>query len=293
MPLISLARMLGVAREKKFAVGAFNGVDSNFVDAVFTAAEAQSAPVIVNIAEVHLQYVGLEDLAAYVRHKADRSDLPVVLNLDHGLRPATIERAVQAGFTSVMFDGSQLSYDDNVRATADVVHLCRSSGVSVEGELGAVGGDEGGNLEGRADSAHYTDPALAVDFAARTGVDALAVAIGNSHGRYKGPPQLDFDRLALLFRRLGVPMVLHGGSGLSPDDFRRAIQLGIAKVNFYTGMSQAALGSLAPALADAALACKYDHYPLAMSEARRAVTNVVAEQIALFGSAGKKSLYHG
>jgi fructose-bisphosphate aldolase class II len=288
-----MVQLLRVARREGFAVGAFNAVDSHFVDAVFAAAGRLAAPVILNVAEVHLGYVQLEDIAAYVRHKARASDLPVALNLDHGLTVATIERAVAAGFTSVMFDGSSLTFDENIRRTAEVVGICRAKGVTVEGELGAVGGDEGGGLEGSADRSRFTDPVLAADFVARTGIDALAVAIGNAHGRYKGTPQLDFDLLRRLGEGVAVPLVLHGGSGLSADDFRRAIGLGIAKVNFYTGMSQAALAALAGGLADAALGGKYDHYPLTMQRVGVAVSAAVAEQIELFGAKGKAAACHG
>jgi fructose-bisphosphate aldolase class II len=284
---------LRIARRDGFAVGAFNAVDSHFVDAVFAAAGRLAAPVILNVAEVHLGYVQLEDIAAYVRHKARASGLPVALNLDHGLTVATVERAVAAGFTSVMFDGSALTFDENIRRTAEVGRMCRAKGISVEGELGAVGGDEGGGLEGSADRDRFTDPALAADFVARTGVDALAVAIGNAHGRYKGTPQLDFDLLARLAGCVALPLVLHGGSGLSPEDFHRAISLGIAKVNFYTGMSQAALAALASGLADAGLAGKYDHYPLTMQRVDAAVGEAVAEQIVLFGAQGKADACHG
>lgn len=293
MPLIDLATNTRVAREGRFAVGAFNGVDSHFIAAIFKAAEQTRSPIILNVAEVHLRHVDLEDLAALVRRRANAGPVPTTLNLDHGLTFETVERAVAAGFTSVMFDGSGLSLDENIRRTAEVARFCHAAGVSVEGELGAVGGDEGGALEGGADAARYTDPAEAADYVARTGVDALAVAIGNSHGRYKGAPKLDFERLAALRDAVDVPLVLHGGSGLSDDDFRRAISLGIAKINFFTGMSQGALDSLRRDVDDRELAAKYDHYLMAMSRAAEVVRAIVAERMEVFGSAGKADLHHG
>lgn len=293
MPLINLAQVLKVARKGRFGVGAFNGVDSHFLKAIFKAAETTRSPVIINVAEVHLRYLDLEDIAALVRHKAGATDVPVVLNLDHGLTFPTVERAVKAGFTSIMFDGSGLTYEENVKRTAEVVKLCHAHGVSVEGELGAVGGDEGGALEGRADEAHFTNPAQATDYVGRAGVDALAVAIGNSHGRYKGVPKLDFERLSILEKTVATPLVLHGGSGLSDDDFRRAVKLGISKVNFYTGMSQAALDSLRLDVDDQSLAAKYDHYLMSMTRAAEAVEKTVVERMEIFGSAGKANLYHG
>lgn len=290
--MISLVRMLRGARDGRFAVGAFNGVDNYFIDAIFDAAQHLEAPVIINVAEVHLKFISLEDIAAYVRYKAETTGLPTTLNLDHGQTFATAMRALAAGFTSVMFDGSHLSYEDNIRETAAVAKACHARGVSVEGELGAVGGDEGGALESRADEAYYTDPAKAADFVVRTKIDALAVAIGNSHGKYKGVPKLDFARLETLSNTVDVPLVLHGGSGLSDDDFRRAVSLGIAKINFYTGMSQAALTSLGADLLDAELALKYDHYLMSMTRARKAVGEAVADRIGVFGSAGKAGAYH-
>jgi fructose-bisphosphate aldolase, class II len=292
MALVPLARMLGTARAGRFAVGAFNGVDSYFIDAIFSAALSLKAPIIINCAEVHLKLIELEDIAGYVHYKAAATGLPVTLNLDHGLTFPTVERALAAGFSSVMFDGSHLTYEENVRQTAEVVRMCHAQGVSVEGELGAVGGDEGGNLEGAADEKHYTDPAQALDFVTRTGLDALAVAIGNSHGKYKGVPKLDFARLDTLSKTVAVPLVLHGGSGLSVEDFRRAVSLGIAKINFYTGMSQVALDRLKTDLLDAEFARKYDHYLMSMARARAAVAQAVAEQIGVFGSDGKAGLYH-
>jgi len=202
-----------------------------------------------------------------------------------------VERAINAGFTSVMFDGSHLTYEENVRQTAEVVKMCSGKNISVEGELGSVGGDEGGALEGSADASFFTDINQAKDFVSRTGISALAVAIGNSHGRYKGVPKLDFERLSSLEKTVDVPLVLHGGSGLSTYDFKHAIELGIAKVNFYTGMSQAALDTLAAHLNDEELSQKYDHYLLLTKEVEKSITRVVSEQINIFGSNNKAGLY--
>ena len=232
MALISLAQGLAHAQQHGYALGAFNVLDTHFLRALFQAAEQQRSPFIINLAEVHFKYVSLDHLVAAIRCEAARHAIPVVLNLDHGLHFEAVVQAVRLGFTSVMFDGSGLSYDENVRQTQEVVKLCHAVGVSVEAELGAVGGDEGGALTGEADSAKFTDPALAADFVQSTGIDCLAVAIGNAHGKYKGEPRLDFDRLAAIRSAAGIPLVLHGGSGISDADFRRAITLGIHKINF-------------------------------------------------------------
>ncbi|STQ61781.1 fructose-bisphosphate aldolase [Pseudescherichia vulneris] len=242
MPLISLAEGLKHARVHQYALGAFNVLDTHFLRALFAAAKQQRSPFIINIAEVHFKYLSLDTLVEAVKYEAARHDIPVVLNLDHGLHFEAVVQALRLGFTSVMFDGSTLDYEENVRQTREVVKMCHAVGVSVEGELGAVGGDEGGALYGHADEAFFTDPEKARDFVDRTGIDALAVAIGNAHGKYKGEPKLDFTRLEAIRQQTALPLVLHGGSGISDADFRRAISLGIHKINFYTGMSQAAPG---------------------------------------------------
>lgn len=141
-----------------------------------------------------------------VKFEAARHDIPVVLNLDHGLHFEAVVRALRLGFSSVMFDGSTLSYEENIRQTREVVKMCHAVGVSVEAELGAVGGDEGGALYGHADEAFFTDPQLAREFVDSTGIDALAVAIGNAHGKYKGEPKLDFPRLDAIRQQTGLPL---------------------------------------------------------------------------------------
>ena len=285
MPLISLADGLAHAREHRYALGAFNVLDSHFLRALFAAAKQERSPFIINIAEVHFKYVSLESLVEAVKFEAARHDIPVVLNLDHGLHFEAVVRALRLGFSSVMFDGSTLSYEENIRQTREVVKMCHAVGVSVEAELGAVGGDEGGALYGHADEAFFTDPQLAREFVDKTGIDALAVAIGNAHGKYKGEPKLDFDRLAAIRAAAGIPLVLHGGSGISDADFRRAISLGIHKINFYTGMSQAALGAIETQITQRD--ARYDSFAELLMAVERDIASVVAQQMQVFGSAGR------
>lgn len=285
MPLISLAEGLKHARVHQYALGAFNVLDTHFLRALFAAAKQQRSPFIINIAEVHFKYLSLDTLVEAVKYEAARHDIPVVLNLDHGLHFEAVVQALRLGFTSVMFDGSTLDYEENVRQTREVVKMCHAVGVSVEGELGAVGGDKGGALYGHADEAFFTDPEKARDFVDRTGIDALAVAIGNAHGKYKGEPKLDFTRLEAIRQQTALPLVLHGGSGISDADFRRAISLGIHKINFYTGMSQAALAAV-----DKSMAARdqiYDEFAELMLSIEQAITDIVAEQMRIFGSEGK------
>lgn len=285
MALISLAQGLAHAREQQYALGAFNVLDSHFLRALFAAAKQERSPFIINIAEVHFKYVSLESLVEAVKYEAAHHDIPVVLNLDHGLHFESVVRALRLGFTSVMFDGSTLEYEENIRQTREVVKMCHAVGVSVEAELGAVGGDEGGALYGHADEAWFTDPAKARDFVDRTGIDTLAVAIGNAHGKYKGEPKLDFARLEAIRQQTGLPLVLHGGSGISDADFRRAIGFGIHKINFYTGMSQAALDAIEARMANRQPI--YDEFAQLLLSVEQAITDTVAGQMRIFGSAGQ------
>jgi fructose-bisphosphate aldolase class II len=241
--------------------------------------------VVLNIAEVHFPFVELENIVPVVREIAKRERFDVVLNLDHGLTLDAIERAIAHRFTSIMFDGSQLPFEENIRQTREVVRMCHAWGISVEAELGAVGGAEGGALVGEADPAKYTDIEQARQFVRETRVDALAVAIGNSHGRYKGPPHLDFARLSDIRKAVDIPLVLHGGSGISPADFQKAISFGSAKINFFTGMSDAAIQATQRYLGDAGK--RYNDYPMMMNEVKNAVSGVVAEQMEIFGSKGQ------
>ncbi|MBW1214653.1 ketose 1,6-bisphosphate aldolase [Pantoea allii] len=285
MALISLAQGLAHAQQNGYALGAFNVLDSHFLRALFAAAGQQRSPFIINIAEVHFKYVTLDQIVEAIKFEAAKHAIPVVLNLDHGLHFEAVMQAIRLGFTSVMFDGSTLSYDENIRQTREVVRAAHAVGVSVEAELGAVGGDEGGALFGEADSEKFTDPRLAAEFVHETGIDTLAVAIGNAHGKYKGEPKLDFDRLAAIRQQTGVPLVLHGGSGISDADFRRAISLGIHKINFYTGMSQAALDAVERSLASRNT--RYDEFAELLMAVEKAICETVMQQMKIFGSVGQ------
>lgn len=291
MKLLNLKNILSIAEQHKFAVGAFNAIDSNFIDAVFSAAQRQSSPVIINIAEVHLTYIDIHATSEYIKQKAAQYNIPVCLNLDHGLTFPVIETAIKCGFSSIMFDGSHLPYEENISQTRKVVALCRDHDISVEGELGAVGGDEGGALESSADVALYTKAEQAKEFVTETGIDALAIAIGNTHGKYKGEPKLDFDRLRQIQQTVAVPLVLHGGSGISTEDFHKTIELGIRKINFFTGMSQAALESIEKDAMSARQVQRYNYYPMMMDNMKQAISQTVAEQMDIFHSSNKAYLY--
>jgi fructose-bisphosphate aldolase class II len=179
-----------------------------------------------------------------------------------------------------MFDGSHLSFEENIRQTKEIVKMCHAAGVTVEAELGAVGGSEEGDLISIASKALYTNIEQAKIFVEETNIDALAVAIGNSHGKYKGDPVLDFDLLADLKNITGIPLVLHGGSGISTEGFHKAIDLGISKINFYTGMSQVALSTLKQELDKESAG--YNDFPEIMTKVKQSVQEIVEAQIQIF-----------
>ena len=220
-------------------MGLFNTVNLEMARGVLAAAEEQNAPVIIGTAEVLLPYGPLEELSWLLLPMARRAKVPVVVHLDHGLHYETCRRALELGFTSVMYDCSTDPYEENVRKVREMVELAHSYGATVEAELGHVGDNPAEGSAPVSPEACYTSPEEARDFVEKTGVDALAVAVGTAHGAYRFPPKLDFDRISRIAQAVHVPLVLHGGSGLSDDDFREAIRRGIAKVNIFTDINVA------------------------------------------------------
>ena len=233
--LVNLNDVLGYTKVKKFGVGMFNGLSADFYEGLIDAAEELKTPIIIGIADRFVDRLDFEMLAEVMIFLAKRSSVPVCVHLDHAKSLKNIIRAIKAGFTSVMFDGSNLPFEENIKKTKEVVEIAHSVGVSVEGELGVVGRGEWDfkNPE------FYTKPEEAEVFAKQTGVDALAVSIGTVHGVYKGEPKLDFERLAEIRKRVDCYLVLHGGSGLSDDDFKKCIEYGIDKVNIFTDLTLA------------------------------------------------------
>lgn len=233
--LVTLNEVLPKAQKEKYAVGLFNTIDMEMANGVLAAAENMKSPVIIGTAEILLPFGGLEELAWLLRPMAERASVPVVLHFDHGLKEETVYKAIDLGFSSVMYDCSDKSFDENIKALREMTKYAHSKGVSVEAEIGHVGN---AGCDGAADA--LTDPAEAKYFAEETGVDALAVAIGTAHGAYKSKPCLDFERLKKIREAVSVPLVLHGGSGLSEEDFKKTIEYGIAKVNIFTDVNCAA-----------------------------------------------------
>ena len=195
------------------------------------AAEEENSPVIIQIAEGRLAHTPLDYIGPLMVQAAKDAHVKVCVHLDHGLTRAKVAEALSYGFTSVMYDGSRYELEENIRRTNEVADLARQKGVSVEAELGSIGGKEATDHD---EKAVYTDVHEAVEFVSRTDIDALAVAIGNAHGHYKGVPHLNFERLAMIHDAVDLPLVLHGGSGISDEDFRRCIANGIRKINIAT-----------------------------------------------------------
>lgn len=242
--LVNMNEVLLPAKKKHYAVGMFNAVNLELARGIMGAAEATGSPVIVGTAEILLPYGPLEEVSYYLIPMARKANVPVVVHLDHGLNYDTCIKALELGFSSIMYDCSTDSYDENVRKVKEMADIAHSYGATIEGELGHVGDNEG-SAEGTSiltdPSEFFTDPKMAKDYVDKTGVDALAIAVGNAHGAYKLPPKLDFERIRTIANTVGVPLVLHGGSGLTDYDFQRAIQEGISKVNIFTDINVAAV----------------------------------------------------
>ena len=231
--LVNLNDVLKKAQEGKYAVGLFNTTDSDMLQAVIEAAEELNSPVVIGTAEVLLPYGELQLIAPSVIAAAKRAKVPVVVHYDHGLTFDRCMEALKLGFSSVMFDGSAKDYETNLAETREIVKIAHSFGASVEGEIGHVGQASDGD-EDLTDM--YTTPEEAKAYIDATGVDALAIAIGSAHGVYKKKPMLNIERLKEICKAVDTPLVLHGGSGRSDDDFRNTIREGIAKVNIFTDL---------------------------------------------------------
>lgn len=280
--LVSMAELLVVAQREGYAVGAFNTYNLEITRAILAAAEAQRAPVIVQVGSSALKYGGREALTALVLAEARRSPVPVAVHLDHSTKLDEIRWCVDQGFTSVMIDGSALPLADNITLTHQAIAIARPQGVTVEAELGSIVGEEDRAAEREA--VGLTNSAQAEQFVQATGVDALAVAVGNVHGFYKGEPRLDTARLDEIHRRVPIPLVLHGASGLPDAAIQRSIQGGVCKFNVNTEIRVALFTALADTLPR--VHAQYD-VPGLFTPSITAMQAVVEEKIRLFGSAGK------
>lgn len=239
--LTTLGALLNTAKQEKKAVGAFNVYNLETVLAVIEAAKRFKSPVIISFGEGYFSHAPVEAIAAAVKEICSPLDIPVALHLDHAKELKSIARAIRAGFTSVMYDGSALPLSENIRRTQNIVEYAHAVGVSVEGELGYMNNEDGTCREGMELTKGYTRVEDAAMYVNSTGIDALAVAVGNAHGLYKGTPTLDFERLGAIAEAVSVPIVLHGCSGIPDEYLKKAVSLGVAKINVNTEVSTGAV----------------------------------------------------
>lgn len=273
--LVTLKEILKIAEEQKIAIGAFNGTNLTSLKAVISAAEELNQPVIVMHAQVH-EEMGLckmEEMAPIILFFAKNAKVPVCVHLDHGTDLEYVKKGLALGFTSVMYDGSILSREENVANTKIIVEEAAKTGASVEAEIGSMGAHEGG--EGNGESI-YTDPDDAKAFVNETGIDALACAFGTSHGFYKEAPKLDFERLSKINDMINVPIVMHGGSGVSEADYKEVISRGVRKINYYTYMAKAG--------GEAISNKEYAQFHDALLDAEKAMKENVKQAIKVFAS---------
>ncbi len=235
--LVNLVEILKLAEEKKCAVGAFNTPNLECVNAVLGAAERLNVPVIISHAELHEEVSPLKKIGPVMVEAAKAAKVPVCVHLDHCETLSYMQEALDIGFTGVMYDGSTLPYEENLENTKKAVAMAKNYNCGVEAELGALASREGGAAN--ASGPVYTDPEEAVVFCRETGIDALAPSFGTAHGIYKAKPVLDLERVRVIAEKTGLPLVMHGGSGVSPEDYRTGIKNGLRKINYYSYMSKA------------------------------------------------------
>lgn len=283
MGLVSIKELLARAEAGEYAVGAFNCNNMEIVQAIIEAAKEEKAPVILQASQGAISYAGINYIVALVREAASEAKIPVALHLDHGTDFNQVMLCIRYGFSSVMIDGSRYPLEENIAITKKVVEVARAVGVSVEGELGRIRGTED-EIKVTERDAFFTDPEEARIFVRETEVDALAVSIGTAHGRYRGKPELDFSRLAKIRKAAGIPLVLHGSSGVPDDDIKQAIALGVRKINIDTNIREAFVSGMRKVI---------DNNPdeidprKILGPAREAAREIIREKIRLFGCAGK------
>ena len=282
MPLVTTNEMLLRAQAEHYAVGAFNVENMEMVMAVMQAAEESKSPVIMQTTPSTIKYAGLDYYFALVQTAAARASVPIAIHLDHGESFALAMQALRTGYTSIMIDGSHAPFEDNIALTRSVVDACAPSGISVEAELGKVGGKED-DLDGGSGNP-FTDPAEAEEFVARTGVNSLAIAIGTAHGLYAGTPKLEFDLLRAIRSRVSIPLVLHGASGIPEEAVQEAIASGICKVNFATELRIAFSDGVESYLEQDPKVFDPKKYS---KVGRENVVSLVKEKLAFCGSVGK------
>lgn len=283
MSFVPVAHLLEEAQKGRYAVGAFNCNNMEIVQAIVAAAEAEHSPLIIQASQGAIKYAGIEYITGLTKIAAEKARVPVALHLDHGTSFAQVMECVRNGFSSVMIDGSKHPLEENIALVNKVSEAVRPLGISVEAELGKIGGTED-DITVSEREAFFTDPGEAEYFSRSTQVDALAIAIGTAHGRYKGTPRLDFDRLKEIRKRVSTPLVLHGSSGVPDEAVAEAVGLGICKVNIDTNIREAFVLAARQVL---------DGNPREidprkmLGPAREAATEIIRQKIRVFGSNGK------
>lgn len=276
--LVNLNNLLLDAQKNQYAIGLFNTIDTDAIEGAITAAEQLRSPIILGTAEVLLCHGDMQLIGPAMINMAKRASVPVAIHFDHGLTYEKCFEALEIGFTSVMYDCSTASYEENVKRVKEMADIAHSFGATIEGELGHVG-DNVDSQEGNSvlddPSKFYTDPDMARDFVERTGVDALAIAIGTAHGTYTCTPKLDVERLKEIRNKIDTPLVLHGGSGLSLTDLKDCITNGITKVNIFTDLYAGA--------EEAMKNCSGNYHEIRARKVE-SIRETVASKIMLFGS---------
>lgn len=281
--LVTGKDILAHADKEGYAVGAFNINNMEIIQSIVNAAVELDSPVILQASQGAIKYAGIEFITSLGKLVAETYHIPIALHLDHGTDFEEIMKCIRYGFSSVMIDASKYPLDENIRITKEIVRIAHSVGVSVEAELGKLGGVEEHIIVSQ-DEAIYTDPEEARIFVEETGIDSLAIAVGTAHGVYKGEPKIDFERIAKIDSLVDVPLVLHGSSGVSYSTLEKAVQLGIRKINIDTDIRSSfakAIGSFVNANPN-----EIDPRKI-LGPAREAMTEVVKEKIKVFGSVGK------
>lgn len=283
MPLVPIKDLLQKAEVGRYAVGAFNVNNMEIVQAILAAAEAEKAPVIMQASQGAIKYAGIEYIFALANLAASQASVPVALHLDHGTSFEQCMKCIRVGFSSVMIDGSKFPLEENIAITNKVLEVARATGVSVEAELGKIGGTED-DIHVDERDAFFTDPEEARYFVEKTAVDALAISIGTAHGQYKGVPKLDFPRLEKIKGLVKIPIVLHGSSGVPDEAVQEAIRLGVCKVNIDTNIREAFTNACRQVVESNS---KEIDPRKVLGPAREAATQVIREKIRVFGSSGK------
>jgi len=283
LPLITLREILADCQRQGWAVPAFDVINYETVLAALDGAVAEVAPVILMVLPSHTPQKYWPALISLIQAEAERAAIPVCLHLDHAVNLEQVRAALEVGFPAVMIDGSMLPLQENIALTRQAVDEAHARGVSVEAELGHVGGGEEAPSAGEI-AGHLTQVEEAGRFVAETQVDALAVAIGTVHGLYRGKPRLDFDRLAALRQAVPTPLVLHGGSGTPDEDIQRAVAGGVCKVNIWTEVALAFTGALKTSLQAPVEQCRLHE---ALAAAQASAQRVVQQKIRLLGAAGR------